>query len=108
MQVKKIRGKVYGANLTAAEQKAMEIEINRQLAEISRKHELEVDAMVLWELHEQLGFGPKRLKRFFDNFSVSINELISRYEDNDDNQAKLCMYKLKEIGVDIEEWSKEN
>ena len=108
MQVKKIKGKIYGANFTATERKAMEIEINRQLAEISRKHELEVDAMVLWELHEQFRFGKKRLKRFFDNFSVSMNELIVRYEDNDDDRSKLCMHKLKEIGVDIEEWSKEN
>lgn len=108
MHVKKIKGKVYGANFTATERKAMEIEINKQLAESSRKHELEVDAMILWELHEQLGFGPKRLKRFFDNFNVAMDGLIKRYETSDSDKSHLCSYKLKEIGVDVEEWYKES
>ena len=33
MQVKKAGGKVYGAVLTAAEKKAMDLEIQRELAE---------------------------------------------------------------------------
>ncbi len=33
MRVKSYRGKVFGAELTAAEKKAMNIEINRQLVE---------------------------------------------------------------------------
>lgn len=35
MQVKKAGGKVYGAVLTAAEKKAMDLEIQRELAEYS-------------------------------------------------------------------------
>lgn len=38
MQVKKAGGKVYGAVLTAAEKKAMDLEIQRELAEYDRKH----------------------------------------------------------------------
>lgn len=37
MQVKKAGGKVYGAVLTAAEKKAMDLEIQRELAEYDRK-----------------------------------------------------------------------
>lgn len=37
--------------LTAAEQKAMNMEIQRQLVEYDRKNELELDAIILWELH---------------------------------------------------------
>lgn len=58
MIVKKAGGKIYGAQLTAAERKAMNIEINKQIAENEHKHMMEVDALVLWELHVQLGFGP--------------------------------------------------
>ena len=36
MQVKKAGGKVYGAVLTAAEKKAMDLEIQRELAEYDR------------------------------------------------------------------------
>lgn len=38
MVVKKAGGKIYGAVLTAAEKKAMNMEIERQLAEYTRKH----------------------------------------------------------------------
>ena len=53
MQVKKAGGKVYGAILTAAEKKAMDLEIQRELAEYDRKHIAEIDATILWVLHEQ-------------------------------------------------------
>ena len=43
MQVKKAGGKVYGAVLTAAEKKAMDLEIQRELAEYDRKHIAEID-----------------------------------------------------------------
>ena len=61
MQVKKAGGKVYGAVLTAAEKKAMDLEIQRELAEYDRKHIAEIDATILWVLHEQ--FGLRRLPR---------------------------------------------
>lgn len=57
MHVKKAGGKVYGAILTAAEKKAMDIEIQKELAEYDRKHIAEIDATILWVLHEQFGFG---------------------------------------------------
>lgn len=50
MQVKKAGGKVYGAVLTAAEKKAMDLEIQRELAEYDRKHIAEIDATILWVL----------------------------------------------------------
>lgn len=43
MRVKKAGGKVFGADLTAAERKAMNLEIQRQLAEYDRKHANELD-----------------------------------------------------------------
>lgn len=62
MKVKKAGKRVFGAVMSAAEKKAMDMEIQRQLAEYDRKHIREIDALVLWELREQLGFGNKRLK----------------------------------------------
>lgn len=80
MKVKKAGKRVFGAVMSAAEKKAMDMEIQRQLAEYDRKHIREIDALVLWELREQLGFGNKRLKKFYDNFSRGIEALIRRYE----------------------------
>jgi len=45
MRVKKAGGKVFGAVLTAAEKKAMEMEINRQIVEADRRYADDIDAM---------------------------------------------------------------
>ena len=106
-EYQKAGGKVYGAHLTAAEKKAMDIEIRRQLAEYDLKHANELDAMILWHLHEEFGFGPKRLKQFYDTFAVRLDELIKHYEMIDSDMVWLCTYKLKQYGIDIEEWNKQ-
>ena len=87
--------------------KAMDIEIRRQLAEYDLKHANELDATILWHLHEEFGFGPKRLKQFYDTFAVRLNELIKHYEMTDSDMVWLCTYKLKQYGIDIEEWNKQ-
>lgn len=107
MKIKKSGTKIYGANFTAAERKAMDMEIKRQLAEYDAKHKLELQALILWQLHEQLGFGTKRLKRFYDGFDVAIDALISRYELEGSDSVWLCTLKLKDIGADIEKWNKD-
>lgn len=71
-------------------------------SDVLRKRKLD-----LWELREQLGFGNKRLKKFYDNFSRGIEALIRRYEMEQGDDVWLCTYKLKEIGCDLEKWEKE-
>lgn len=107
MIVKKSKGKVYGASLTAAEKKAMDIEIKRQFAEQERQYHLELDAIILWVLRKQLGFGPKRLKRFYTQFAPAVWELLKYYEMSEEDQSWLCTRKLKDHGVDIEKWQNE-
>lgn len=102
MLVKKAGGKVIGASLTVAEKKAMQIEIQKELAEYDRKHLMEIDAVVLWQLHTQLGFGKKRLERFYRSFAREFSALIHRYDMDDSDGVWLCTHQLKEIGVDME------
>ena len=45
MKVKKAGKRVFGAVMSAAEKKAMDMEIQRQLAEYDRKHIREIDAL---------------------------------------------------------------
>lgn len=47
MRIKKAGGKVFGAVLTAAEKKAMDMEINRQIVEADRRYADDIDAMTL-------------------------------------------------------------
>ena len=106
MYLKKHGKKVYGAQLSKAEQKAMDMEVRRQLAEYDRKHADELNAMILWHLHEEFGFGAKRLKHFYDTFAVRLDELIKYYEMTESDVEWLCTYKLKQYGINIEDWKK--
>lgn len=105
MIVKKVGGVVIGAQLTAAERKAMNIEIQKEIAARTRKSSLEMCALFLWYLHTECGFGASRLKKAFDAFGGSIDRLCERYEMTESgDDVWLCTKKLKEIGADIEAW----
>ena len=106
MIVQKSGGKIIGAHLTVAERKAMNMEIQRQLAEYERKHAIELSAMILWVLHEQFGFGPVRLKRFYYSFDLELKRLLDLYELDDSDESWICTEKLKEYGIDISEWER--
>ena len=106
MQVKKSNGKIFGADLSAAEKKALNMEIGRQLADYSQKYELEIEAMVLLMLRTEFGFGEERLKRAHKALSEGIDNLVERYQMEDGDAAWLCTYKLKEQGFDISKWDK--
>lgn len=108
MRVKKGFGRVYGVSMTTAEQKAMRLEIGRQIAEYERQHAIDLEATVLWVLHEEFGFGEKRLHRFHDMFVPLTQKLLKQYDMNEDDQSWLCRHKLKELGLDISKWSNEN
>lgn len=103
---KRIGGKIYGVQLSKTEQKAMDAEIKSQIAEYYRDFLSNLDAMVLWTLHTHLGFGKKRLRRFYKVFSKQHIELMEYYQCNEDS-SRLCKHKLKDIGIDLVELQKE-
>lgn len=107
MLIRKFAGKILGAHLTNNEKKALELETRKILAEETRAHKKEMAAMILWVLHETEGYGPKRLRRVFDKFDKSIDELIAHYELDNTDSVWLCTYKLKEYGIDINKWFEE-
>ena len=93
---KRNRGHIFGVQFSAKEQKAIDAEILRQCAEFDRKNANEIDALVLWLLHEKFGFGKKRLRAFYDYFLTEIDALAKWYEMGDEDKAWLCTYKLKQ------------
>ena len=108
MEVQKRFGQVYGAKLTAAEKKAIDIEIQKELAEYNSNHSTELDAIFLYQLHEQLGFGIDRLRRFYEGFAPAVRALTERYlMETEEEKIWICTHKLKELGVDLEKWSAE-
>lgn len=108
MVVKQVGKLILGADLNEKEKKALDIEIGKEFAKYNRNNANEVDAIILWVLHDQFGFGHDRLKKFHAAFQPSLEELCKRYEmTGKDDELWLCTRKLLDIGVDIEDWNKE-
>lgn len=86
-------------------QKSIQQEIDRQTGENVRKISLNIQALVLWSLHQQLGFGKKRLLEFQKDFLPLIEELQEYYQTKNADETKfICLYKLKnEVGINVEE-----
>lgn len=93
--------------LSQKERKAMNDEINRQILERDEAFSLDFDSTVLWTLHICFGFGKKRLRRFWDTFLAEHNRLREYYQMDPEDNGWLCRRKLKDIGVDVEEWYRE-
>lgn len=107
MIVKKSGKTIYGAELTAAEEKALDMEVRRRLAEYTRKHDLEIEATVIRQLRRLTGWGETRLKRFYGEFDKELYKLVDRYEMKDDDAPWLCTNELLKEGFDIEAWHRE-
>lgn len=93
--------------LNDACQDAMEAEIRRQCAEYDAKNAREITATVLWVMREEYGFGKVKLKKFYKSFDKAIKDLVDRYHMDDADAAWLCTRKLKDYGIDLEEWERE-
>ena len=108
MYPKKFKGKTYGAELTAAERRAMNIEINRQIAVKDEQYKENLDALILYVLMVKRGWKKKRLHDFWKDFIAVHKELRDFYQMDKAGDAEwFCHRELKKIGVDIRQWYKE-
>ena len=87
--------------MSKKQHQAMDEEIKKQIEQAEQSRGTEWDAAILWALHLCFGFGKKRLRRFFD-FFVKLYNTNNRWQIGADN-----IEFLKGIGVDIEEWNRE-
>lgn len=64
-----------------------------------------VEAVIMLQLHDQLGWGKKRLQRFFDETSPMIMDILDDYNwESDEDAIWLCEHRLKkELGIDVED-----
>lgn len=107
MQVRKSGKIILGANLTRDEETALNMEIQKRIAALDRNNTDEVDALILWILHAEFGFGKERLRKFYERFNPKLDELAARYEMTDKgDEIWLATYMLKDkLGIDIHEWN---
>lgn len=97
--------KARALNLTNREFRALKDEINRQTAQNVENLSQNLQALILWQLREQLGWGKKRLLRFQKRFVPAMRELQAYYMTSSDAETDyICRYKLKnELGIDVAE-----
>lgn len=98
---------IFRVRLNAKEQKAFDMEARRMLAEHTRKHELEIEAIVIRQLRRLTGWGETRLKRFYDDFAPELMKLCDYYEMDEVEAPWLCTQELLKEGYDIEAWHRE-
>jgi hypothetical protein len=93
--------------LSPSQRKAEKKEIARQVKELSETVSLELEAVFMWAAHEKWRKGKKSLREYYDFVADCIDALVEHYEVGEDGQKFILLYKLKEIGVDLEAWGKE-
>ena len=94
---------------TGRERKAMIREINRQIAARDEKYKEDIDALILYTLMARYGWKKKRLREFWKAFVEEHTALREFYQMNDDGDAEWLAHRmLREIGVDVHQWYKED
>ena len=89
-------------------QRAIDAEIHRQILKADRQYSLNFAACVLWALHVVFGFGPTRLRRFWDEYDKIHRQLRKHYELDAEDEPFVCLVKLREIGVELVKWEEES
>lgn len=107
MEIRKNKRGHTKVKFTKTEQDAMNREIEDQLLEFVANNLLEIEALMLVQLREQLGFGKKRLKRFYTGFSPSIYDFMVNKIKYAEGGIQTSKEKIEEYGCSLEEWALE-
>ena len=91
--------------LSNKERKGIEQAVRKETAKNVKDLSLNLQAIVLWNIHKQLGFGQRRLIEFQRSFLPLIKELQDFYMAESSEETEfILLYKLKnEVGVDVRE-----
>ena len=107
MIFKRVGSKPFGVQFSKAEQKVLDAEIKKQILEHDLQFQMDNDSAILEMLHVHFGFGKDRLKKAWKLFYAEHNKLREHYEMTPEDGGWLCRQRLLEIGVDLEQWYKE-
>ncbi len=93
--------------LSNREMKALDGSIREQIGQNIAKLKGNIEAIVLWQLHEQYGFGAKRLEAFLEGFQPALQELMNFYGvEGAEDVEFACVHNLKSIGFDTDKLGK--
>ena len=89
---------------TSREKAIMDKVIRREMLRLDNQLSRDSDALILWVLHTEFGFGKERLLRFWRANFTRHKELCDRYSLGDDSVGWICRKKLIELcGINVDE-----
>lgn len=93
--------------LSNSQMQALKSEIRETIASSVGKLSGNIEAIVLWQLHIQKGWGVKRLEEFLEGFRPALQELMDFYGvDSTEEVEFACVQNLKSIGFDTDKLGK--
>ena len=93
--------------MTKREMDALDGSIREQIGQSVGKLKGNIEAIVLWQLHVQKGWGVKRLEEFLEGFRPALQELMDFYGvDSTEEVEFACVQNLKSIGFDTDKLGK--
>ena len=92
---------------TSAQRKALRQECVKEFDKLLADYNKQVALQVLYILRFEYGFGQERLKRFSDKLAEMQITTIDRYEATDSDVPDICEIKLRESGINLDEFFKE-
>lgn len=95
---------IFKVELNAAEKRAMDAEIWKQILENDKKFEMDRESVILWTLHVRFGFGEKRLREFWETLYDESKKLREYYQMGPSDDGYLARRNLRSIGIDMKEW----
>lgn len=89
---------------TEGQQAAMKKEIRRQILEQEENYFMGLMACFLWSMHINRGYGQKRSEEVFGEVYETYDKMREFFDTDDTFPLE---FKLKQIGVDINELMKQ-
>lgn len=91
----------------ATQRKALRAECVKEFDKLLADYNRQVALQVLYILRFDFGFGQERLRRFSDKLAEMQITTIDRYEATDGDVPDICEIKLRDSGINVDEFLKE-
>lgn len=88
----------------AAQRKVLRAECVKEFDKLLADYNRQVALQVLYILRFDYGFGQERLRKFSDKLKDMQITTIDRYEATDGDVPAICEIKLRESGINVEEF----
>ena len=99
-----MRVRLYSNQPNAAQRKALHKQCQKEFFNLLENYNKQVAAQIMCILHFDFGFGKKRLFDFFKKLKRMQADYMERYELIDEEVPDVCEIKLRNAGINLEEF----